>query len=453
MNEQTDFERLVADQLASAGVGMPPRSAIEDTITRAGGTRRLPEWLALIKESPMRTNNHLAVGSPTVRVVAIMAVTMLLALALAAAGAGAQRLLAAESPIVVAQDGSGDYTTIAAAVAAAADGDEIAIRPGTYVEAVTIEADIALIGDGAVDEIVVTAPEDGPTSAIDVAAGDWDQEPYALLLLDTEATLSGFALRGAGAVVIANGGSPVLSGLHVDGVGRAYEGGGGSSGNSIVINGGSTATVRGNTISDGGPIGVFDLSEPLIEANTLLGGPHIWGGYGDGAVIRGNTIDGSFAQAIYVGDMASPVIESNTITHPGQNGINVSYGSPAVLDNTISDAGVGVIVTGPSEPTISANSLVDNNIAINWSGGDGGLVEQNAVSGGKAGIVVGAGSPVVRDNTVEGVEARGIVVLRGASPILSRNTSCDNGENLVILEGATPEDDGTNQVCGDATAE
>ena len=117
MNEQNEFERLVADQLASAGVGQPPESAIEDTIARAEGSRRLPEWLALIKESPMRTNSHLAVGSPTVRVVAIMAMTMLLALALAAAGAGAKQLLAADGLIVVAQDGSGDYTTIADAVA------------------------------------------------------------------------------------------------------------------------------------------------------------------------------------------------------------------------------------------------------------------------------------------------------------------------------------------------
>ncbi len=453
MNEQTDFERLVADQLASVGTGMPPESAITETIARAGGTRRLPEWLAYLKEPPMRTNSHLAVGSPTVRVVAIMAATMLLALALAAAGAGAQRLLAADDPIVVAQDGSGDYTTIAEAVVAAVDGDEIVIRPGTYVEAVTVEADIALTGDGAVDEIVVTAPDDGPTSDISNSGGDWDREPYALLLLDTEATLSGFTLRGAGATVIASGGSPVLSGLHVDGVGRAHELGSGSTGNSMVITGGSTATVRGITITDGGPIGVFDLSEPLIEANTLRGGPYIWGGYGDGAVIRGNTIDGSLAQAIYVGDPASPTIEGNTITNPGEDGLTIGDGSPAVLDNTISGAGVGVSVYGSSEPTISGNSLADNRIAISWSGGDGGLVEQNTVSGGKAGIIVGGGSPVVRDNTVEGVEARGIVVLRAASPVLSGNTSCGNGENLFVVDGAMPEDDGTNQICEDAQAE
>ena len=452
MNEQSDLERLVADQLASAGVGMPPESAITETIARAGGTRRLPEWLALIKEPPMRTNSNLAVGSPTVRVVAILAATLLLALAMAAAGAGAQRLLAADRAIVVAQDGSGDYTTIAEAVAAAVDGDEILVKPGTYVEAVTIEADVTLMGDGAVEKIVVTAPEDGPTSDIGVSGGEWDQEPYALLLLDTEATLSGLTLRGAGAAVIASGGSPVLSGLHVDGVGRAYEGGGGSTGNSIVITGGSRATVRGITITDGGPIGVFDLSEPLIEGNTLLGGPHIWGGYGDDAVIRGNTIDGSLAQAIYVGDMASPVIESNIITNPGQNGLSVSSSSPAVLDNTISGARVGVSVTGPGEPTINGNSLADNDIAINWSGGETGLIEQNAVSGGRAGIIVGGGSPVVRDNTVEGVEARGIVVLGDASPILSGNTSCGNGENLVVVDGATPEDDGTNEICEDAQA-
>ena len=453
MNDQHAFERIVADSVQSIGPLAPSEGAHDLTHSRAGQARQDPKWLALLKEPPMRTNSHLAVGSPTVRVMVVMVMTMLLALALAAAGAGAKQLLAADGPIVVAEDGSGDYTTIGKAVEAAEDGDEILVKPGDYVEAVVIEKDITVRGDGPLEEIVIMAPEDGPTADTGVSSGMSGQESYALLLSDTEATLSGVTLRGAGAVVIASGGSPVLSGLHVDGVGKAYEGGGGAGGNSIVINGGSTATVRDNTITDGGPIGVFDLSEPLIEANTLVGGPHIWGGHGDSAVIRGNTIDGSLVRAVYVGDSASLTIEGNTFTNPGQDGVTVSEGSPVVLDNTISGASMAAVtVSGRGEPTISGNRLVDNNIAISWSALDG-LIEQNTVGGGKAGIVIGGGAPIVRDNTVEGVEGRGIVVAFGASPILSGNTSCDNVENLVVVKGATPEDDGTNEICEDDAPE
>ena len=140
MSEQSSFERLVADQLASAGMGKPPDSAVEDTISRAGDTRRDPRWLAMLKEPPMRTNSQLTVGSPTVRVAAVMLATLLLVVALAAVGVAGHRLLAADATIVVDQSGAGDYTTIAEAVAVAQDGNEILIKPGTYDESIDISA-------------------------------------------------------------------------------------------------------------------------------------------------------------------------------------------------------------------------------------------------------------------------------------------------------------------------
>lgn len=399
----------------------------------------------------MRTNSHLAVGSPTVRVVAILTATLLLALTLAAAGAGVQRLLAANGPIIVAQDGSGTVETIAEAIAMAEAGDEVLIRPGTYVEAVVIDKDITVSGDGPREEIVITAPEDGPEADI---SPDWfGTEPYAIQLLDTSATLSNATLAGERAVVHATGGSPTITGLHFVEVGTPYEGGGAADGNSIMVNAGSTATISGNTLTDGGPIAVFDLSAPVIEGNTLLGGPHIWGGHGDGTVIRGNTIDGSFVRAILVRNPAAITIEGNTISNPGSHGLEVRGGLPAVLDNSISGASVAaVIVGGVGEATLRGNQLSDSGVAISWNESDG-LVEQNAVEGNRAGIVIGSGSPVLRDNTVEGSEARGIAVLGGASPALSGNTSCGNGENLHVVPEATLEDDGTNEICEDAANE
>ena len=50
----------------------------------------------------MRTDNSLAVGSPTARVAVILATTLLLAVALVTAGVAGQRLLASDGEIVVA---------------------------------------------------------------------------------------------------------------------------------------------------------------------------------------------------------------------------------------------------------------------------------------------------------------------------------------------------------------
>jgi pectin methylesterase-like acyl-CoA thioesterase len=91
----------------------------------------------------MRISSNVAIGSPMARVAAIMVATLLLALTVAGAGIAGSRLLAADGTIVVAQDGSGTYATITEAVAAANDGDTVLVKPGTYVEAVTIAKDIA----------------------------------------------------------------------------------------------------------------------------------------------------------------------------------------------------------------------------------------------------------------------------------------------------------------------
>ena len=55
---------------------------------------------------------------------------------------------------VVAAVGSGDFSTIGKALAAA-DGDTILVRPGSYIESLIVDKGISLQGDGPVDAIVV----------------------------------------------------------------------------------------------------------------------------------------------------------------------------------------------------------------------------------------------------------------------------------------------------------
>ena len=87
--------------------------------------------------------------------------------------------------------------------------------------------------------------------------------------------------------------TPTLEDLTFEGVGHAYTGGTSFLGSSLVINGGSTATVRRNTLRDGGPIGIFDLSVPLVEGNTLTDGPHIFGFPGTVPSYWSNSISGT----------------------------------------------------------------------------------------------------------------------------------------------------------------
>ena len=461
MNDDFRFERLFEDGLHELAPRRAPDRLRTTVKAETSEVRPRARWLALIKEPPMRINSRTAAGSPTARVAAIMVATLLATLLVISAGVAGARLLAADGPIVVDQTGGGHYTTIGEAVAAAKDGDEILVRPGTYVEAVVVDKDITLRGDGPVEDVVITALEDGPTFTIE--DGGFYEDPFAILLQDTDAKLSDLTFRGEPSEVIASGGAPTLEHSVFDETGKSYDGSTTSpAGSSIVINRGSAAVVRDNTITGGGPIGVFDGSEPLVDGNTLSGGPHIFGfGFGDGAVISNNTIEGALVHGIGTfNGSGSFLIEGNTIIADGpsaagsagrtNHGIDIQAGSPTVRGNTVTGTSSGgIYVTAPGT-SVESNQLSGNKVGIMFHTSEG-TVSDNVVRGGQSGITVGAGAALVTGNDVEGAETRGLVVING-SPVLRDNHSCGNGENLFVADAASPDIDDSNEICEDGVA-
>jgi nitrous oxidase accessory protein len=454
MNDDVRQEQLFAEALHDLAPSRAPDRLRTQVKAETSDVRPRPRWLALIQQPPMRTNSRLAVGSPTARVAAIAAATLLLVgLALGASFAGA-RIIGVDGLIVVDSTGGGHYTTISEAVANAVDGDEILVRPGTYTEAVVIAEDITLRGDGPVEDIVITAPQDGPT--VPIEDGGFYEDPYALLLQRTDATVSGLTFRGQPSEVIASGGAPTLENLVFDRTGYAYDGSTASpAGCSIVVNRGSAAVVRANTITGGGPIGVFDGSEPLIEGNWLSEGPHIFGfGFGDGAVIRENTVEGVLVRGVGVFHTpAALLIEGNTILDAPGYGIEIQVGSPTARGNIVSGAGTAGISASASGSNLLDNRLSDNPTGILFTAREG-QVTGNVVRGGLTGIMVSAATSSLElaANDVEGASVRGMSLLSG-SPTLRDNRLCGNGENLWVAEGATPDIDDSNEICEDAPVE
>jgi hypothetical protein len=88
---ETRFERSVADLLAELAPSRPPVDLIPETQRAVDDARRWPGWLANLKEPPMRHASRVVVGSPTTRIAAIAAATLLVAvLGVGALVAGAQ---------------------------------------------------------------------------------------------------------------------------------------------------------------------------------------------------------------------------------------------------------------------------------------------------------------------------------------------------------------------------
>lgn len=385
----------------------------------------------------MRTNSHLAVGSPTARLAALLAATMLLAVALAAVGVAGQQLLAANGPIVVAQDGSGTYTTISEAVTAADDGDEILIRPGTYAEAVLIDKDITLSGDGPVADIVITAPDGGPTAYV----GPGGYEPYAVLLKNSSGGLSGLTFSGEPSVVIINLGSPTVEGNVFEDVGYSFgERGMSFGGSSVVAVGGGSARIVGNTLVDGGPIAAFGGATPIIEGNALQDGPHIFlSGTGDGAQVIDNTIEDALLNGIGVYGAIDTTISGNTVARIGENGLSLDLVTGVVAGNSVDETPNGIWVEG-GDIEVTGNTVSGSEAGLQWHARRGTL-EGNMITDSGWGIVIASGAPVV-----------------------SGNTSCANATNFVVgapeeLEGdpaTSPAEpviaEGDNEFCEDAAS-
>jgi hypothetical protein len=445
MNERS-FERLFAERMeAERGSTRLPDAFYDGFRQRARAVRQRPRWLALIKEPPMRTDSQLGVGSPTVRIAAVMAATVLLAMALVGGGIAGSRLLGADG-IVVDASGNGTVTTITEAVAMAQDGDEILVRPGTYRESIVIDKDITLRGEDR-DSVIIDPPDDSPVYD-DVW---WGRSPYSILLIDNAAEVSELTISfstPAGVddpsddhYFVVRGGAPLIHDISMSGGG-------------LYLHAGSAATVRDSDLEgtwvfleERSPATIEDSSFAAVVANSTntptSGGPstirnnRTHGILINGpALVEGNEVfahevplwsDGQYGSGIDVQGGEGWIIRANTVT--------------GFLDDT------AIVASRTSSGEIVDNVVVDSRTGIHLGAGSH-VVEGNEVSGGDTGIVTSLGSSsLLAGNSVTGAAGRGLVLL--GSPILRGNHSCGNGENLWIAEGSTPDIDDSNEICPD----
>lgn len=398
----------------------------------------------------MRTNSHVAVGSPTARVVAVMIATLLLVVAMTAAGIGAQRLLAA-GPIIVDQSGGGDYTTLSKAVAAATSGDDILIRPGRYTEAIVIDKDLTIKGDGPRESIVISGYQEPEHWAAGSECETSEPGACAIVLTDTATSLSDVTFSGGHSGVKIMGGAPTVSGVLFDRVGVPESNG--SLGLAMVIDGGSTARLVGNEFVASAAIEVAGRAEPVIEDNVFSGGSSIVANDpGDATVIRSNRISEPIATAIVVNAPSTLLIEDNEISGAGEDGIRLGLFSGLGLDPTIrhnsivGSGGSGVNAVLGGAPTIADNTFTDNSLGLILGLGQAQVVS-NVVSGDGSGITVARGSdPTIIGNAID-VAVVGITLADGARGTLSENVVCGAEQAMALHENAVSSLDDSNQVC------
>jgi parallel beta-helix repeat protein len=484
MNTQSELERIVRDWLEER-VAEPRPAGLERVLERLPTTtqhrrRWLDRWIGrgqgamrsardrggpsgnddTRRDRLMITATGLVAGAGALA----LAVTLVIpgdrdgARVVPGAGTGAAH--------VVAQDGSGDFATIGEALAAAADGDTILVRPGEYVEALVIDKDITLSGDGAAGSVVIAIPADAPTMVVEEWMEGGRDARVGILLDSTDASVTNVSLAGGenAISVLVAGGAPTLSDLRVT-VPALPEGAEGDARRAfhfmgastptlmrstwdgyLAVRGGAAPTIEDNVVTGVGHLSIDGPGETTLRNNTLMEGTGTSLSADASGLVEGNDVTGT---SIVVDSGSDIVVRGNTLRGvstdsftPGAIVVAGAGSSATVSGNTVTDSTTGIAVTNGADATVEGNTLIDNGLGIMASTRDV-TVDGNTVRGSSTGVAISGG--VVTGNTIEGNET-GLRINGNAAVTISGNTLCENGVNVrtsgddaVSLEG--------NEVC------
>src|SRR5271157_369458 len=267
------------------------------------------------------------------------------------------------------------YTSITAAITAAAPGSVIFVQSGTYTEQVVINESLTLIGAGSTSTVI--------------------QAPSTPLALDPDGNQDLVLIEGSGTV--AN-----ISGFTITGPGRS---GCDSINYGVYVRGGATANISHNVITNirDNPLGGCQNGVAIRVGSKALGQT-------GKATITNNTISDYQKGGIVIDNTGSYAdIEDNVVQGVGetpaiaQNGIQISRGATAkIANNTVSDnfwtgtyggsnnpltdpnadSSAGILLYLAGTTTISNNQIIDNQLGIASTASTSLNINNNTIQGG-----------------------------------------------------------------------
>ncbi|HJT20728.1 MAG TPA: pectinesterase family protein [Nitrospira sp.] len=240
--------------------------------------------------------------------------------------------------IVVALDGSGDFTSLQEAVDHAQKGDTVFVKPGRYPQDVTIHSkeNVKLVGAGR-EEVILLGRED-VVGVLHV--GKW---PYGASNIEiSDMTINE---HGGHAVGLFNGRGVVLKRLIINGM--------------LFSQQVQDARIEQCMIGGSETTGVqFADSQAVLLSNFIHDNDHGVNVAGKSEVrLERNVITRSLFEAVVVNDKAKAVLISNTLVKNGGGAAFLGQSQSEVSGNVVGFNRVGFLVASSSRARTSYNAL------------------------------------------------------------------------------------------------
>ncbi|MBA5865242.1 MAG: hypothetical protein GDA67_00935 [Nitrospira sp. CR1.3] len=243
--------------------------------------------------------------------------------------------------IVVALDGSGDFTSIQEAIDSAQKGDTVFLKPGRYQQDVTVHSkeQVKLVGAGR-EQVTLLGRED-VVGVLHV--GKW---PYGAANIEiSDMTINE---HGGHAVGLFNGRGVLLKRLTVNGM--------------VFSQQVQDARIEDCTIGGSETTGVqFADSQAVLIANFIHDNDHGVNVAGKSEVrLERNIITRSLFEAVVVNDKAKAVLVSNTLVKNGGGAAFLGQSQSEVTGNVVGLNRVGFLVASSSRAQTSYNALYNS---------------------------------------------------------------------------------------------
>ena len=325
--------------------------------------------------------------------------------------------------IVDPMPGRGDYTSIGAAIAAAAGGERILIRPHVYGEALKVDKPLELIGDGQREQIIIESRGSHPI---------FFQTSFGRVANLTIRQLGGEGWFG----VNIPQGQLVLEDCDITSESLACVG----------IHKAANPILRRNRIHSGKQSGIFlfENGRGTLEDNDVFGNGFSGVEIKTGAdpVLRRNRIHDGKQSGVMVGEKAKGVLEDNDIFGNGFSGVEIKTGGDPVLRrNRIHDGKqCGVKVFKEGKGVLEDNDILANGLSgVEIGTGANPVLRRNRIHDGKqCGVMVlEEGKGVLEDNDIFGNAFAGVEIRDLGSPTLRRNRIMKNREAIRVRSNGT----------------